>query len=91
LLFNCKYLIYKVNYSIAHIKYYLGFYDEAISLFREYINYFKEGNVRTYLNPIHSLGLRYNRIGNYGLCSETNEKGISEGKRFNIGETVDSF
>lgn len=78
---NDKYLTYKVKYNIAHIKYYLGFYDEAISLFRECINYFKEDNTRAYLNSLHSLGLCYNKIGNYGLCTETNEKGIGEGRR----------
>lgn len=76
-----QYLIYKVKYNIASIKYYLGFYDEAISLFKECTVYFKEENTRAYLNSLHSLGLCYNRTGNYGLCSETNEKGISEGKR----------
>lgn len=76
-----QYLIYKVKYNIASIKYYLGFYDEAISLFKECTFYFKEENTRAYLNSLHSLGLCYNRTGNYGLCSEINEKGISEGKR----------
>ena len=78
---NDKYLIYKVKYNIDNIKYYLGFYNEAISLFRECITYFKENNTRGYLNSLHSLGLCYNHIGNYGLCSETNEKGILEGEK----------
>jgi AraC-like DNA-binding protein len=86
-----KYLIYKVKYSIAHIKYYLGFYDEAISLFKECIDYFKKGNARAYLNSLHSLGLCYNKIGNYGLCSETNEKGIIEGRRLANDEMTDYF
>ena len=86
-----KYLIYKVKYNIALIKYYLGFYDEAISLFRECVDYFKEDNARAYLNSLHSLGLCYNRIGNYGLCSETNEKGIIEGQRLANNEMKDYF
>lgn len=76
-----KYLIYKIKYNIGHIKYYLGFYNEAISLFRECITYFENEDARGYLNSIHSLGLCYNKIGNYDLCSETNKKGLIEGKR----------
>jgi AraC-like DNA-binding protein len=83
---NDKYLVYKVKYNIAHIKYYLGFYNEAISLFRECIDYFKDENTRAYLNSLHSLGLCYNKIGNYGLCTETNEKGLAEGKRLTNDE-----
>ncbi|WP_432221803.1 helix-turn-helix domain-containing protein [Flavobacterium sp. TMP13] len=75
------YLIYKVKYNIAIIKTYLGFYDEAISLFKECITYFKDNSTRPYLNSLHSLGLCYNRIGNYGLCSQTNKLGLLEGIR----------
>ncbi|MGQ7944172.1 hypothetical protein [Flavobacterium sp. WC2509] len=38
---NSQYLTYKVKYVIAQIKFYLGFYDEAIALFKECISYFK--------------------------------------------------
>tara|TARA_R110000868_G_scaffold284033_1_gene544525 strand:+ start:1391 stop:3085 length:1695 start_codon:yes stop_codon:yes gene_type:complete len=83
---NNRYQIYKVKYNIAQIKYYLGFYDEAIALFIECIDYFKEKNYRAYLNSLHSLGLCYNRIGNYGLCSDINERGIEEGIRLKNNE-----
>jgi AraC-like DNA-binding protein len=94
---NDKYLIYKVKYNIAQIKYFLGFYDEAISLFKECVTYFKENkenkenNDRGYLNSLHSLGLCYNRIGNYRLCTQTNEKGLSEGKRLANDEMREYF
>lgn len=78
---NDDYLIYKVKYNIAQIKYYLGFYDEAAPLFKQCIEYFHAHNARGYLNSLHCLGLCYNRMGNYGLCSEINEKGIEEGRR----------
>lgn len=86
-----KYLTYKVKYNIAGVKYYLGFYDEAISLYNECIDYFKENNSRAYLNSLHLLGLCYNRVGNYGLCSEINEKGIQEGIRLDNNEVKDYF
>lgn len=60
----------------------LGFYDEAISLFRECVGYFKNENDRAYLNSIHCLGLCYNQTGNYNLATITNQIGISEGRLF---------
>lgn len=75
------YTIYKIKYSIAHTKDYLGFYDEAISLFRECIDYFKEENDRAYLTSLHSLALCYNHIGKYAWCTITNQTGIDEGIR----------
>jgi tetratricopeptide (TPR) repeat protein len=77
-----QYQIHKVKYGIAQIKYYLGFYDEAIALFKECLGYFKEENNRAYLNTLHSLGLSYNRTGKYKLCSQMNQLGLSEGQRF---------
>ena len=79
---NNPYLIYKVKYVIAQIKYYLGFYDEATALFQECVNYYKGKNDRAYLNSLHSLGLSYNRIGKYELCSQMNHAGLNEGLRF---------
>ncbi|WP_339919604.1 helix-turn-helix domain-containing protein [uncultured Flavobacterium sp.] len=79
---NNQYQIYKVKYGIAQIKYYLGFYDEAVALFKECLGYFKQENSRAYLNTLHSLGLSYNRIGKYKLCSQMNQTGLSEGLRF---------
>lgn len=81
-----NYLIYKLKYHIALVKYYLGYYDEAISLLRECISYFKAENPRPYLNSLHSLGLCYNRAGNYGLCTQTNTLGLKECKRLDIKE-----
>lgn len=83
---NDYYLINKVKYNIAHVKSYLGFYDEAIALFKECVLYFKKNDPRPYLNSLHSLGLCYNKIGNFGLCAETNKTGIYESKRLNINE-----
>lgn len=88
---NDDYLIHKVKYHIALIKYYIGFYDEAISLLKECITYFKDDNPRAYLNSIHSLGLCYNKIGNYNLCSETNSLGLLESKRLKIKEMEPYF
>ncbi len=75
-------LINKIKYGIAQIKYYLGFYDEAISLLQECVNYFREENDRAYLNSLHALGLAYMKIGKYDLASETNQLGIDQGKLF---------
>lgn len=76
-----QYLIYKLKYHIALVKYYLGYYDEAISLLKECVSYFKADNPRPYLNSLHSLGLCYNRSADYGQCSQTNTLGLRECKR----------
>ncbi|UPZ18024.1 helix-turn-helix domain-containing protein [Flavobacterium humidisoli] len=83
---NDKYLINKVKYHMAQIKYYLGFYDEALALFNDCLTYFKVENTSAYLNTLHSIGVCYNRIGNYGLCSEINRKGIYEGKSLGLSD-----
>ncbi|NDV15772.1 helix-turn-helix domain-containing protein [Muricauda sp. TY007] len=72
---------HKVQYMIGHIKYYLGYYEEAIRLFQDCIAYYQDRNTRPYLNSLHSLGLCYNRMGNYGLSSETNARGLEEADR----------
>lgn len=76
---NDQYLIYKTKYHIGQIKYYLGFYPEAIVIFKDCITYFKGADVRGYLNSLHALGVCYNMVGNHGLCSAVNETGIAEG------------
>lgn len=76
---NDEYLIYKTKYQIGQIKYYLGYYDEAIVMFQECIRYFKNSNPRAYLNSLHALGVCYKMVGNHGLCTSTNEEGIREG------------
>lgn len=88
---NDQYLIHKVKFAIGQIKYYLGFYHEAIALFKECVDYFKEENDRAYLNSIHLLGLSYNRIGEYKLCSQMNLLGINLALEYNISEMVPYF
>ena len=73
--------IFKVKFGIAQTKYYLGFYDEAMALFKQCTEYFKEENDRAYLNSLHALGVCYNKLGKYSLCSATNLLGIKEGVR----------
>lgn len=85
------YLTYKVKYAIAQTKYYLGFYDEAIALYKECLAYFREENDRAYLNSLHSIGLCYNKIRRYDLCTFYNQKGIKEGREFENDEMVSYF
>lgn len=80
------YLTNKLKYHVALVKYYLGYYDEAISLLRQCTAYFKNEHPRAYLNSLHSLGLCYSKAGNLGLCSETNILGLAECKDLDILE-----
>lgn len=88
---NDEYLKYKIKYSIAHIKYYLGFYDEAISLFRECIEYFKDENDIAYLKSIHAIGLCYNGIQKYRLSTQYNQLGIAASLELELDEMIPYF
>lgn len=70
-----EYLKYKLTYNIAHVKYYLGKNEEAIQLFNSCLQYFKHTNPRAYLNTLHSLGLVYNKAGDYGKSLEMVRQG----------------
>jgi AraC-like DNA-binding protein len=95
-----KKAFYKVKYSIAHTKYYLGFYDEAISLFQECLIYFEEESDIAYLNTLHSLGLCFNKIGKYNKSSYYNKIGLQSCKElenttmiayFNHSEAINDY
>lgn len=86
-----EYLKYKAKYNIAQIKYYLGFYDEAALLFQENIRYFKSEDDIPYLTSLHALGLCYNRLGKYELCSATNDKGIKEATELEYYDAIPRF
>jgi len=77
------YLKKKVQYNIAHIKYYLGYYNEALSLFKACAEYFKNEDSRAYLNCLHSLTLSYTKLGDFIDSDQTSILAISESKRLN--------
>jgi len=79
------YLFHKSNYCIAEVKYYLGFYPDAITLLRQCTAFFQSDYPRAYLNSLHLLGLAYNKNQQFSACSATNRKGISESAK--LGET----
>src|SRR5690606_26652993 len=60
------------------IKYYLGYYNEALGLFKDNIGYFENEDDIPYLTTLHSIGLCYNRLGRFDLCSKANDLGIKE-------------
>jgi len=85
------YLKYKIKYNIAQIKYYLGFYDDAMQLFQENVKYFKNEHDIPYLTSLHSLGLCYNRLSKYDLCTQTNDLGIKEASRLKYFPAIPRF
>jgi tetratricopeptide (TPR) repeat protein len=78
------YLWHKSCYSIAQVKYYLGYYEEAQELFSKCIHYFRQEDDRAYLNSLHSLGLCLNRTGSLDSCTAVNQKGLREGVRLKV-------
>ena len=79
-----RYLIHKVKYSIAQIKYYLGYYHEAISLFTQCVDYYKKEEVLPYLYSVHALSLCYTYTGNLEKAKEFNAISLSECKRLGV-------
>ncbi|MUV04762.1 helix-turn-helix domain-containing protein [Flavobacterium rakeshii] len=79
---NDIYTQYKIKYGIANIKFYLGYYQEALDLFTECKDFYKnqEGyNYKQgYLHSLCSTGLCNFRLGNFDKCSQINELGIKE-------------
>lgn len=71
-----EYLAYKIKFNIGTIKYYLGFYEEALGLLTDCSVYFKGKEPRPYLNSLHALALCQIRMHNYKDCSATNTIGI---------------
>ena len=79
---NNVHLNFQIKYGIAQIKYHLGFYDEAISLFRDCVDHFENENDKAYLNSLHGLSLCYTKIGKYDLATEINNLGIENGRLY---------
>ncbi|WDO12335.1 helix-turn-helix domain-containing protein [Flavobacterium sp. WW92] len=85
-----QYLKSKTTYNIAHLKYYLGFYEDAILLFEKCRIFFRDHNARAYLNTLHSLALCYNMLGDYGTCGSYISLGLKEADRLENHE-MDSY
>ncbi len=88
---NDHYLLHKIKFNIAKVKYYLGFYIDALPLFKDCVNYFKDREDEAYLVSIHHLGLCYMKLKKYDLCTATNNIGIKESFRIEIPEAIPHF
>ncbi len=86
-----EYLTYKIKYAIGNIKYYLGYYSEAISLLNQCVLYFEIENETAYLKSLHALSLCYIANQNYSLANQTNKIGISESRATNNVEMLAYF
>lgn len=74
---NDEYLRHKIIYQLGIVKTYLGYYDDAISHFKECIRFFEKGiagnrhpnelynNQKGYLNSLHQLSNLYRYSQNY--------------------------
>jgi AraC-like DNA-binding protein len=79
-----QYLIHKVKYSIAQIKYYLGYYNEAISLFRQCVDYYRNTEPLPYLISLHSLSLCYTYTDALNLAEGTSALALEESRRLEV-------
>lgn len=79
-----EYLYFKILYNLAQVKNYLGYYEEAIVLYKECIEYFRKENKRGYLNSLHALALCYSRLGDFAKSNEVIELGKSEAEKLSV-------
>ncbi|MFL9844262.1 helix-turn-helix domain-containing protein [Flavobacterium rhizosphaerae] len=82
------YLKNKVKYNIANIKYYLGFYSEAIVLYTECEAFFRNENPTAYISCLHSLGLCHNRMGDYTQSNIINKFALEESQRLGTPDMI---
>lgn len=88
---NDQYLIHKVKYTIALTKYFLGYYDEAIALLTQCMDYFKEENDLAYIKSIHAIGLCYTQIERYDLLFFYINMGIRLAQKYEMVEMIPYF
>lgn len=88
---NDDYLIHKVKYTIALTKYFLGYYDEAIALLNQCLDYFKEENDLAYLKSMHAIALCYTQIERYDHSSYFNKLGMELASEFEMINMIPYF
>ena len=88
---NDYYQIYKAKYNIGLMKYYLAYYEEAYSLFRECARYYETEGGKPYLRSLHLIALCYQSMRKYERSSATNTLGIAEAKHTNDSDMVCYF
>lgn len=87
-----QYLIHKIKYSIASIKYELGFYDESISLLKECEDYFSKNEPgKPRLNSLHLLSLCYIKNKSFDLATATIDLGYREAINLNEPKLIPYF
>jgi AraC-like DNA-binding protein len=85
------YLSHKITYAVAQTNYHLGYYHEAIALFRKCIAFFKDESDEAYLRSVHGIGLSYHQIARYDLSSYNNQLGIKFSQEKGYAEMIPYF
>lgn len=88
---NDRYLLHKIKFNIAQLKYFVGDYTDAVGLLRECIAYFEKEDKEPYINSLHALAMCYVRIKQYALATATNELGTRESVKAGYGLMVPYF
>ncbi len=81
----------KVRYAIANTKYYLGFYNEAKSLFLQCLDYYKEENDVAYLSTLYSLSLCEHKLGHFEKSLMYSTMGKTEIRHLQNTELIPYF
>lgn len=81
-------LKHQIKYDIANIKFYLGFYKEALVLFEQCAAFFDKTANRGYINSMNSIALCYNKMGKYDLCTVANNKALERAIKTNDKSSI---
>src|SRR5690606_26889032 len=71
--------------------YYLGYYHEALSLFRQCVSYFADEDERAYLNSLHGLSLSAQATNQHAEATASNNVGLSLTREYGIPQMVPYF
>jgi len=82
---------HKIKFGIAQIKYALGFYDEAVALFTDCVNYFKDNDEVPYLRALHGLGLSCMAVRDFEKAAKANREGLELAKETGDSQLPDYF
>lgn len=95
-----RYLMNKLKYVIAQAKFYLGYYDESISLLKECKKYFEIENDQAYISSIHLLALCQINVKQFASAQDFIKLGIAETKvlevenmniHFQLAQAINNF
>lgn len=81
-------LKFNIKYGIANIKLYLGFYNDALILYKECADYYEEKSPYGYINCLESIANCYNKLRYFDEATKYNELALAEARKINYESSI---